>query len=980
MQVSGGSFIKYAMFPGIIPRIKHVFATGFSFMASVMAAIYFNIGLLPRTHPYVNSENYGRFGVRHVIAEAGRNLEYSRQNIDQVVLYFTLLVGILLLCLQVGLFAVSLLTLPVFASNWGLGFWEVFGTLPHSPQQDFAFIVLDRVFGVMTQSGTGGGTGFFQSCYSNTAVNCLDANGNAVDASGNQLVPTPSSFPTPLQLAVQGLLYFYALGLSVVALIIILYYVIAIVGETVVTGTPFGKRLNRAWFLPRILVFFALIAPVVTSGANTGVSGAQFITLSVANYGSNMATNAWVRFLDGIPGTDSASGGATGTVSSYLGGGRSLIARPNVPEVGILSQFFHVAMACSYAQKITNDVDVRPYLVRENSRSTDTVTMHDGSTAQYNEMGGTTNDSLPLLVTGGIQDFERAVMFSRYNTVVLRFGEYNPPLGLIGTSNPPGSHSDHWGYVEPTCGEIHIPVPSVDPYVIGGVPGLAILENFYLSLEEYLVSDPVLDPTAYCQTSATLPHGHTNSCVDTNWITVAEQRETIDWYDNANKEYLLGEGGAGTIVPTFDLIEIAYDTTAYYNNLLAPSLYRERGWAGAAIWYNRIANLNGIMAGAMQYIPRPFKYPMVMEQVAAQHKTHDANMSYVDRFNPRLQGGQIAHLPKPGDYEMAALLYSVYSSWTRGDVQETVFTKKQGNAILDAINSILGTHGLVDIRDNLGTHPLAMLSSLGKSMVDASLRNLFVGIVGQGIGEILSDDFIGSVGKVAGGFAFKFAMIGFTIGFVLFYVVPLMPFVYFFFAFSGWIKSIFEAVVAMPLWAIAHLKLDGEGLPGPWATNGYFLLMEILIRPTLIIVGLIASVGLFSALVDGLHDVHTLLVYVTTGFDFDEGLTNTANLAVGESTLDYMRGPLDEFFYTVIYTIIVYMIGVSSFKMIDSVPNNIMRWMGVTVSTFQENAGDPAGKLASQMYRGSNITNIHLQTLMGKMSADDLTHAQILHK
>ena len=54
-----------------------------------------------------------------------------------------------------------------------------------------------------------------------------------------------------------------------------------------------------------------------------------------------------------------------------------------------------------------------------------------------------------------------------------------------------------------------------------------------------------------------------------------------------------------------------------------------------------------------------------------------------------------------------------------------------------------------------------------------------------------------------------------------------MPFIYFFFALAGWIKSIFEAVVAMPLRALAHLRIDGEGLPGPGATNGYFLLLEI---------------------------------------------------------------------------------------------------------------------------------------------------------
>ncbi len=981
------------MFPGILPRCKSLLASGFQFLASVMAAIYCNVGLLPRSHPYMNASNYGRFGVRHVIAEAGRNLEFSRQNIDKIIIYFTLLAGLFLLFLQIGLLVFSLISTPVFASSWGLGWANIFRDTPHGPQQDFAFIVLDRVFGAMTLSGGGGGTGFFGSCYSNPGINCIGSTAGSVVAS-------PASFPSPMHLALHGLLHFYTMGLSIVALIIILYYVIAIIGETVTSGTPFGKRLNRAWFLPRLLVFFILIAPISTSGNNAGINSAQLITLAVAKYGSNMATNAWIRFLDGVPGTDSSSSSSGGPVSSYLGNGRSLIATPNVPEVGIISQFMHIVRTCIFAEKIINGIDVRPYLVREHSDNTAPVTMHDGTTSAYNAMGGAPlnpwdglpQDHLDFINSGVDSDPEMALKFSRYQPIILRFGHYNPPGGTaITPSNLPGAHDKHWGYVEPTCGEIHMEPTSFDPNVIGNTFGgpIPLFTNYYRSLREYLMIDDLMDLTAYCMASADLPHGNNNACLDasytfypgptaptvtdtTQWLTASSARKNIDGYDGYNKDFLGSPG-------IFDEVRTDYDDPAYMNNLTMPVLFRQRGWAGAAIWYNNIANLNGVMASAMQNIPRPFKYPMVMEKVAEQHKGNDANMSFSDRFNPKLQDGQLAHLPSPGDQEIAALLYTVYSIWNSSDVQETVFTRKNSNAVLDVLNMILGTHGLFDIRKNNDAHPLAMLSSMGKSMVDAAIRNLFVGVVGQGIGEILSDDFMGSISKLAGQFAFKFAMIGFSIGFILYYVLPLMPFIYFFFAFSGWVKSIFEAVVAMPLWAIAHLKMDGEGLPGPWATNGYFLLMEILIRPTLIIVGLIGSIGLFAALVDGLHDAYNLMVFVSAGFDFEAALTNTGGLAPGESTLNYLRGPIDELFYTIVYTIIVYMIGLSCFKMIDSIPNNIMRWMGVTVSTFQEHAGDPAGDLAGKMYRGTNMTNAHLQSVIGKGRGDAVTDAQVLN-
>ena len=47
--------------------------------------------------------------------------------------------------------------------------------------------------------------------------------------------------------------------------------------------------------------------------------------------------------------------------------------------------------------------------------------------------------------------------------------------------------------------------------------------------------------------------------------------------------------------------------------------------------------------------------------------------------------------------------------------------------------------------------------------------------------------------------------------------------------------------------------------------------------------------------------------------------------------------------------------GLACFKLVDLIPNNILRWMGVSVSTFQENAGDPAGQLTGNVYKGAML-------------------------
>lgn len=1020
MRVDTSGIARYAFFPGIWPRIKHFFGSGFALMAGMIAVIFHNVGLLASGHDYLNPKNSGRFGIRHVLIEARRNLIFDRENIDKVIVYFLILGGLVILTLQFILLGLSLVSSSAFASAlWG----SYFVNTPSGPEQDIAMVILDKVFGVKQLSGTAINIGFFESCISNLAVFCTDIRGNVVN--------TPTAFPSPLHLALHQMLLFYTLGIAFISGAIILYFVVAIVGETITSGTPFGQRFNKAWFLPRLIVFFALIAPISLVNNNAGINVAQLITLSAAKYGSNMATNAWTTFVD-TAGTATVAGGGL-PVTNFFGVNQNLIARPNAPEIGGLTQFMHIVRMCMFAEKVVHGIDVLPYIVREPyddptfslvpTPPPPNIPRLDGPGSwTYANAGGTTDDFLPYFDGGFYRPFHEAVEFSRYRDVVLRFGHRNPPLfsGLPTDPNdPPDSYDKEWGYVAPTCGELRFEVGSLDPFVVGPVPAVStsfpIQDNYWYFIGAYLagssfIGAPSVDITSYCMLRAVLPQSHDGVCVNdpytpgttrfnytanSKWLTVEAARAMIEYFNDQNKFWLTGEEidwNTYTYNPGNDItapaalnpggISAFLDDPTYANNMLLTPEVRERGWVGAALWYNQIAELNGMVASAVQNIPRPYRYPRVMEKVADAHKGTDTYLSYTGRFNPRLANGQIVDFDKPGDEYIAAALFSSFEFWNSSSVQETIFTRKSSNAIIDTINMILGTNGLYDILENDGVYPLAMISALGKSMVDAALRNLFAGIVGQGVGSLLSDDFVGQLAQTATKFSFRFGMIGLSIGFVLYYVVPILPFLYFFFAFSGWVKSIFEAIVAMPLWALAHIKIDGEGLPGPWATNGYFLIFEIFVRPTLIIFGFILSIVLFSALVDQLHASYYLLTLVATGYDIEAELhTGIAALpGSGRASFEYWRGPIDELFYTIIYVMIVYMIGISCFKLVDQIPNNILRWMGITVSTFHESIGDPASELTSKIYRGTQLTNAQLlQLIEGAGGRDHVTDQQLVN-
>jgi conjugal transfer/type IV secretion protein DotA/TraY len=164
-----------------------------------------------------------------------------------------------------------------------------------------------------------------------------------------------------------------------------------------------------------------------------------------------------------------------------------------------------------------------------------------------------------------------------------------------------------------------------------------------------------------------------------------------------------------------------------------------------------------------------------------------------------------------------------------------------------------------------------------------------------------------------------------------------------------WVKTILEAMVGVPLWALAHLRIDGNGLPGSAAMSGYYLVFEVFLRPICIVFGLLASIAIFGAQVKILHQIWPLVTSNMTGFEANS-LTPPPPAGLGGTV--WFRGIVDQFFFTLIYTFVVYMMALASFKLIDMVPDYIMRWMGASVATFGDIYKDEVGGMPSRFAIG----------------------------
>ncbi|NCC20969.1 MAG: type IV secretion protein DotA [Alphaproteobacteria bacterium] len=862
MNITAKRIFKYTVMPGVVPMFRDLAQSGFSNVAFLMAQILNMAKLLPAGHPYLRAVNMGRFGIRHVLAESGRNLTFDRSHIDQIVIYFAILLAFVLLVVQCALLLLSLLVQPALAAmpaNYG----EFFVT--DNPLYDIAFILLDSVFGVPDM---------FESCVEQMVAcnhNPLDGN-PGMDASG----PVYTSFPSAFHLGLQQLFRLYSITLMIIAVLIFCYFIVTMIGETAQDGTPFGRRFNHVWAPLRMVVALGLLVPIGTFGLNSG----QYITLFAAKWGSGFATNAWILFNDTLTGT-------------YLGDQEDLIAQPKIPDLDQLIKFMLVAQTCRHAyanvhedMAIGQTNEIRPYLVR------------DPLMAPIAQLWiGTT--------------WDQGVRWSQNRTMVVHWG-YQNPEGAPGVK----------GNVAPLCGALNLPMVDMDE------PGAVYLQRFYYTFLQNLYQAFDNDGRIIARRNAATINDPQQAAAET------DRYQRIEMY-YAQMRIALENGVAIQRASA----EVEADALELY------------GWAGASIWYNKVAQMNGAVTNAVFNIPRPKLWPHVLEKVLKEKQQTDSSFTEATKFDRRLGGDKDTVDFSEFEHDLYEATSDAYKILKEdGGRLMDEHSSTTGNWLVDMINFLLGTEGLMNIRENVDVHPLAQLSAIGKSLIESTIRNLALA-TGAGIVTVATSS---GVTQVASSLLVTFAMIGLTAGFALHYVIPFLPFLYFFFSVGGWIKGIFEAMVGVPLWALAHIRIDGQGLPGDAAVNGYFLIFEVFLRPILMLFGLLGSILIFAAAVRVLNDIWDLVIHNVGGFD----LENQADPDLTD--IEFYRNAIDQFFFLIIYTIMVYLLGISSFKMVYLVPNNILRWMGASVATFGDQSQDPTEGLMQTVAIGGGSVSSQL--------------------
>ncbi|AOX18667.1 hypothetical protein A0U89_15265 (plasmid) [Kozakia baliensis] len=283
------------------------------------------------------------------------------------------------------------------------------------------------------------------------------------------------------------------------------------------------------------------------------------------------------------------------------------------------------------------------------------------------------------------------------------------------------------------------------------------------------------------------------------------------------------------------------------------------GWSGAGAYYLEFARLNGQTLSLMTATPNVMtpSYsglgPALTSDIAP-----FVQSSHTFLANIKAEVATTDGMDTPGGY--SDLYAGAMPGGDGASVLSQLFRSLHlSDSVLQTVVGFLEPSGT----DGYWTDPFGNLMGLGNYMITtavltmgtASIVSSTPGAIGTAILSVLSGQPEGVIGAGVGHAAMQFfatpVMLGcaalLTPGLMIAFVLPMVPFIMWVAGIAGWLMLVCEAVIAAPLWMLAHMTLNGEGLHGN-AKQGYALLFNVLFRPTLMLFGLFLGYFVFDAI------------------------------------------------------------------------------------------------------------------------------------
>ena len=349
----------------------------------------------------------------------------------------------------------------------------------------------------------------------------------------------------------------------------------------------------------------------------------------------------------------------------------------------------------------------------------------------------------------------------------------------------------------------------------------------------------------------------------------------------------------------YDRITKTEDALSHYNTSIAQTIkdqVSKNGWMAAPIWINSIAQNNSTFITAKNAVP-VFNFPYPEDPYVAQQLI--AAMTIIGYQDPKslnqlMQGGAAS----ADDFRNLKGLFDNDGKPIENPIAHLTTLGRQATTLAAKLND---ANALTDMGGKLPSSYDMSVGALQKfqKKYDDALHPK------DAIAKVMAPDTIKGLRSAT----MPLSIFGFLLG----YMLPLMPFFRFILGVLGWLLLVFEALLAMPLFALAHLKTDGEGFMSQMAQSGYIMILGLIIRPILMIIGMVVGLICFNAMA---QLTNQLFLYAITNVNLNNGqMTNNMD-------------PISLSINMMLYATFMITLANSAFKAIDLIPNHVMGWLG----------------------------------------------------
>jgi len=659
-----------------------------------------------------------------------------------------------------------------------------------------------------------------------------------------------------LHSAIKTLFTYYSSALLIFAILIVIYHIMVMVGETAHTGVPFGKRSKQMWTPIRLVLAVGLLIPV------GGFSASQYLVMQMARMGSGLASNGWNAFAESVQPPKLTLHGTshidpTATIAHFV-------------AIGLCVKSYEIAGSALPLEKLLPFVTGTSTFVLKNEESKSlTRTLYQAKPG---------NDPKILPITcGNLTWIEPEPL--RNQTTMSRVASRFAKAHLEAIKEVQGESLNLGGSM--ALGSAGVLNPSETSYASRFT---ALVESYQKTFLKALRADK---------------------------ITIDKQGNITAISDDITAP--LGGNGwlmAGTTLQKFALTdtvlltpELAMPVVSFHYPLFAASndkatLQLARGLsfahlllqsydpqAATALWFNP----------TLDHGKGPIKQALTLTaNVLARHEQNLGGQSLLDTGVDE------------NNQENIGLFKPIALGFRALDLADEFWAVAEWSP--RANSPIFG--------------PALIFGNLARAVKAALLAaNPRVEVAQLAPDNLLDID---QPADYARGLIALLGAVIFLPALLLVFVLPLLPLLHFALGGLVWLIAVFQGIVAAPIWALTFLSQRGDALIPPGSQLGIALILNIFLRPILMILGFITALLL-------MHVGFGLLEASLQLFTYD-GLQ-------GSKTL-YSLGSLA---LLIVDLLLSYALANASMKCISLFPEFTLRWLGSAAGgATSGEAGQPA--------------------------------------